>query len=236
MKLGLVGRRLLQTGPGTLRHAVHRSRCRAQQLSDLRCPPAQHVARISTARCRAGRYCKAAIRASRVLCRDAMISAGSAAPALTSASGMGSSHGTSGRPAASGASGYSPGRQGRTATVGGRRSPARAGRSWSRPVQPGPQRRQPRIAVGPPGPDHGLLHLVFRIVDRTQHAVAVRQQLRPERVGETREILVIAIAAPPASRAAPSLVQIRPGRETNRPATSYLLPDSTFSSPCSPDL
>lgn len=61
--------------------------------------------RISTARCRAGRYCKAAIRASRMLCRDATTSPGSANPALTSASGMGCSHGTSGRAAASGASG-----------------------------------------------------------------------------------------------------------------------------------
>ena len=44
-----------------------------------------------------------------MLCRDATTSAGSADPALTSASGMGCSHGTSGRATASGASGYSLG-------------------------------------------------------------------------------------------------------------------------------
>jgi hypothetical protein len=44
-----------------------------------------------------------------MLCRDATISAGSADPALSSASGKGCSHGTSGRAPASGASGDSPG-------------------------------------------------------------------------------------------------------------------------------
>jgi hypothetical protein len=47
-----------------------------------------------------------------MLCRDVMTSAGSADPALTSASGMGCSHGTSGRAAANGASGYSLGSPG----------------------------------------------------------------------------------------------------------------------------
>src|ERR1035441_65663 len=173
--------------------------------------------RISTARCRGGRYCKAAIKASRMLCRDATISAGSADPALTSASGMGCNHGISGRAAASGGSGYSPcpatpdpappgaGRQWPAAAV-----PQRAQAGFGRdPVQPGPQRRPPlEFTVGPPGPDHGLLHLVFGIVDRAQHAVAVRQQLRPERVGETREILAggHGCCSLRASRAAPSLV------------------------------
>ena len=51
----------------------------------------------------------AAIRASRTLARDAAISAGSPVPALSSASGMGCSHGTSGRAMGSGPAGSSPG-------------------------------------------------------------------------------------------------------------------------------
>ncbi len=51
----------------------------------------------------------AAIRASRTLARDTAISAGSPVPALSSASGMGCSHGTSGCAAGSGPAGSSPG-------------------------------------------------------------------------------------------------------------------------------
>src|SRR5439155_20112647 len=52
---------------------------------------------------------------------------------------------------------------------------------------------------------------------------AVRQQLGPERVGETREVLADCHGCSfPPSRAAPSLVQIRPGCESNRPAAHYL--------------
>src|SRR5690349_9275334 len=57
-------------------------------------------------------------------------------------------------------------------------------------MQPGPQRRPAlEIAVGPPGPDEGLLHLVLGVVDRAEHPVAVRQQLGPERLGQPRELL-----------------------------------------------
>ena len=58
------------------------------------------------------------------------------------------------------------------------------------PVQPRPQRRAAlELAVGPPRPDQGLLHLVLGIMDRAEHAVAVCEQLGPEWVGQAREIV-----------------------------------------------
>jgi hypothetical protein len=53
----------------------------------------------------------------------------------------------------------------------------------------------------------------------------VRQQLGPERVGETREILADCHGCSLRPRAPPSLVQIRAGRENNRPAARFLAPD-----------
>ena len=40
----LLRRRLLQPGPSAVQRAVHRDRCRAEQIGDLRGLPAQHVA------------------------------------------------------------------------------------------------------------------------------------------------------------------------------------------------
>ena len=59
---------------------------------------------ISTARCRADRYCSAATKASRIPSRDTATEAGSVCSPASSASGNGCSHGTSG-PATTGASG-----------------------------------------------------------------------------------------------------------------------------------
>ena len=70
-----------------------------------------------------------------------------------------------------------------------------------------------------------------------QHAVAVRQQLRPERVGQTREILADCHGCSlRALHAAPSLVQIRPGRETNLRAADFCSGGSPVSFPCVLDL
>ena len=59
-------------------------------------------------------------------------------------------------------------------------------------VQPGPH-RGPALepAVGPPGTQVCLLDQVFRILDRAEHAVAVREQLTPERLGVLGEADVI---------------------------------------------
>ena len=47
------------------------------------------------------------------------------------------------------------------------------------PVQPGAQRRSgPRNHRKPPGADHGLRHLVLRVVHRAEHPVAVRRTPR----------------------------------------------------------
>ena len=56
------------------------------------------------ARCRAVRYCSAAIKASRIPARDTATAAGSSCSPVSSASGIGRSHGTSGA-ATTGASG-----------------------------------------------------------------------------------------------------------------------------------
>ena len=37
--------------------------------------------------------------------------------------------------------------------------------------------------VGAPGTQVGLLDQVFRVVDRAEHAIAVREQLTPQRLG-----------------------------------------------------
>jgi hypothetical protein len=63
----------------------------------------------STARCRAGRYCRLAMSASRTLLRAVRIVAGSCASGVTRASGTGPSHATSGSAGRGGASGSSAG-------------------------------------------------------------------------------------------------------------------------------
>jgi hypothetical protein len=64
--------------------------------------------KISTARCRADRYCSAATRASRIPARDTATAAGSSRSPASNTSGRGSSHGTSAA-AISGAAGSSAG-------------------------------------------------------------------------------------------------------------------------------
>src|SRR6266581_3307959 len=225
VNLVLVGGRLLEPRPGALQHAVHRSGRRAEQLSDLRGPPAQRVSQDQRGALPGGQILQGGDQGQpRALPRRGDL-------------------GWIGGPGAHERVGNGlqprnlrPRRGQRSVRVLARA--AKAGRQWPTaavlqraqagvgrdPVQPGPQRRAAlEVAVGPPGTDHGLLHLVFGIMDRAQHAVAVRQQLRPERVDETREILGDCHGCSlRASRAAPSLVQIRPGHESNRPAAHYL--------------
>jgi hypothetical protein len=56
-------------------------------------------------------------------------------------------------------------------------------------LSPGPLQDTLKLAKGPPRPEQGLLHLVFGVVDRAEHPVAVRQQLNAERIGQAREFL-----------------------------------------------
>ena len=72
--------------------------------------------------------------------------------------------------------------------AGLQRSQARVGRN---PVQPGPQRR-PALerAEGPPRPQQRLLDDVLGVVHRAEHAVAVGEQLGPQRLRQPRELRV----------------------------------------------
>src|SRR5579859_3324286 len=225
VNLVLVGGRLLEPLPSALQHAVHRDRCRAEKLSDLRGPPAQHVAQDQHGALPGGQVLQGGDQGQpRALPRrgdlgwigrpgaDQCVGNGLQPRNLRPRRGQ--------RSFGVFAWGAQARRQ-RPAAGVLQRAQAGVGRD---PVQPGPQRRPPlEFAVRPPGTNHRLLHLVLGIVNRAQHAVAVRQQLRPERVGETREILADCHSCSlRASRAAPSLVQIRPGRESNRPAVHYL--------------
>ncbi len=193
MNLVLVGGRLLEPGPGALQHAVHGGGRGAKQFRDLRCPPAQHVAQDQ----------HGALPGRQVL----------------QGGDQGQPHALPrrddlGRIAGPGAdqrvrNGLQPrklrprrGQRGfRVLARGaqaGRQGPAAAGfqraqaRRWWRSGTARVQEATPalEITVGPPGPDHIVsCTWSFGIVDRAQHPVTVRQQLRPERVGETREIL-----------------------------------------------
>jgi hypothetical protein len=236
VNLVLVGGGLPQPGPGALQQAVHRDRRRAEQIGDLRGPPVQHVAQDQHGALPGGQVLQRGDQGQphALPRRDDLGWIGGPGAHQRVGNGLQPRNLRPRRGQRSFgvlARGADAGRQ-RPPAAGLQRAQAGVGRD---PVQPGPQRRPPlEFAVGPPGADHGLLHLVFGIVDRAQHAVTVRQQLRPERVGETREILADCHdCSLRALRAAPSLVQIRPGRETNRPAATFLSPVSFG---CVPDL
>jgi hypothetical protein len=88
------------------------------------------------------------------------------------------------------------GQAARAGEVRGQRPPAAAlqrgqARVGGDPVQPRPHRGPSgiKIPVGPPGPQHGLLHQVFGVVYRAQHPVAVRQQLPAERIRLPHELV-----------------------------------------------
>ena len=162
--------------PGPLQQAVRGGRRDPEQVGDLRRVPAETSRRISTARCRPGRYCSAATSASRTLSRDTATPPGRPGRGGPARPGPAGSHRTSGRTGQARRPGHRPERPVPRAAAAGRGSRSRAGRRWSRC---GTARYAattcPGIAVGPPGPDQGLLHLVFGVVDRPEHPVAVRQ-------------------------------------------------------------
>ena len=147
--------------------------------------------RISTARWRGGRYCSAAMSASRVLARAATTAAGSSAPRPVSAvrdrlqprnvqkgDGNGAVR-VLGRRA-------QPGRQGPPGP-GFQRAEACVRRD---PVQPGTHRGPAfEVAVGSPRAQQSLLHLVLGVVHGAEHAVAVGQQLASVGIGQLCEIL-----------------------------------------------
>ncbi len=182
----LVGRRahLRQLGPSPLQRALYRCDCPAEHDGDLGGGELQHVPQHQDGALAGGRYCRLAISASRSRSRAATMAAGSADSRVTSASGTGSSQATSGSAASGGACGsgsdrtgpwqhppVSPG-QGRQAPIG------------SDPVQPGAYRGPAlETAVGAPGPQVRLLDQILGVLDRAEHAVAVREQLPPQRLG-----------------------------------------------------
>jgi hypothetical protein len=90
--------------------------------------------------------------------------------------------------------GCRPDRPGQLAVAGDCGFPAPAGSVRRDPVQPGTQRR-PSLerVIGPPGADQRLLHLVFGIVHRAEHPVAVSEQLRPQRISQEGEVLALAL-------------------------------------------
>ena len=148
--------------------------------------------RISRARCRAGRYCRAATMASRMPARPRPPrpdrAPGRRQRAAASASGSGCSHGRS-SDVTRGA-----GVVRRRTQARGQRPGAALDRGQARvggdPVQPGPDRR-PALerAVGAPRAQVGLLHQVFGFLGRAEHPVAVRQQLAPELAGQGGEVV-----------------------------------------------
>ena len=85
----------------------------------------------------------------------------------------------------------------RVGQAGWQRSPAMLGQLGQAPfrgdlVQPGTYRRPSfEPAVGPPGAHVCLLDHVLRILDRAEHAVAVREQLTPQRLGLPDEVSAI---------------------------------------------
>src|ERR1700730_852255 len=143
--------------------------------------------KMRTARCLGGRCCSAAMRASRMLSRDVTMVAGSPGPPPTMASGIGSSHGTSGC-SASPAVGPVPGAP-RAAAPALQRGQAGAGGD---PVEPGPQGR-PLLepVVGAPGTQVGLLHQILGIVHRAEHPVTMREQLAPVRFRPGQELFLL---------------------------------------------
>ena len=154
--------------------------------------------KISTARCRADRYCSAATKASRIPARDTAAAAGSSPFPSQQRAGkrlqprhLRPRHHRRlrvlRRPA-------QPRRQ-RSAAPPVDRGQAYVGRD---PVQPGPHRRTAlKPVIGPPRPQVRLLHQVLGLLSRAQHPVAVSQQLTPEPAGKTREILADRHRLPP---------------------------------------
>lgn len=73
------------------------------------------------------------------------------------------------------------------------RSPLQRGQARIRrdAIEPGPERRLAFVTFEPaPSPDERLLDLVFGVVNRPHHAIAVRQQLAAVRIGKSEEITV----------------------------------------------
>ena len=204
--------------------------------------------RISTARWRAGRCCRAATNASRIVSRSVTTASGSSAlPVSSIASGTGSSQGispfSSSGSAGLGGRGAQPGGQ-RAAVAALERGQADVGGDA---VEPGAHRRPALEAVvGPPGAQVGLLDEVLGVVHRPGHPVAVRQQLAAVGVGDLGKVrrslpvlccgtvsvgtvwVVVTSGPPPPAHhprcGALSEVQTRAGRRTHRsPGTAASL-------------
>ena len=140
--------------------------------------------------------------ASRSPSRAVMMAAGSAESGVTIASGAGCSQSTS-VPAPSG---DAPGSCSGAHRSDGSTSPAALSQFGQASVggdliEPGTHGGAPlEPAVGPPGPQVGLLDQVLRILDRAEHAVAVREQLTPERLSVRDESGVIGHGSPHGAR------------------------------------
>src|SRR5690606_27486278 len=145
--------------------------------------------RISTARCRGERCCSATMNANRVLSRSSTTAPGSVPGSPSTVSGSGfqprdfrALH--EGIPRI--ATGAQPGGQRPAIPV----LQCAQARSGGDPVQPSAQRRAAfELVEGAPGPQVGLLDRVLGVVHRTQHAVAVDEQLAAEGCGELTELL-----------------------------------------------
>ena len=136
--------------------------------------------RISTARCRGGRCCSAATKASRIDSFATARSAGSASSGSTCRSSTGSTHAVPGPARRQRVLDRLPRRAGqvhrqRAALPAGQLVEADVGGD---PVQPRPQRR-PALEVRQPAPGahHRLLHRVLGVEGRAEHPVAVAGQL-----------------------------------------------------------
>ena len=164
----------------------------AELACDLGCREAEDFAQQSTARCSGGRCCSAMTKASSTLSRCSNFASGRR---KSRATGRGTARATGcrwtagpdqrpdpppgrNRPAVHGASGAWP-------------DPARCGSRWSTAT---PHRAAFGEAGQPlPRPEHRVLQSVVGVVDRAEHAVAVRPQLGPVRRDELVERAGVAV-------------------------------------------
>ena len=149
--------------------------------------------RIRLARCRAGRCCRAATKASRMLSRTSATSAGSASGGSTRSSAIGDTQ----LPSGSTALQRRLHRRPRWAKLHRPGPPLAAPQHIQAhvggdPVQPRPDAGASLEPLpGPPGPHHRLLHRILGVEARPEHPVTVGgelspvtlQVLRSERVG-----------------------------------------------------
>ena len=190
------GASFVQPGTGALQRALDRDRGGAEHDRDLGGGERQHVAQDEDRALPGGRYCRLAMSASRSHSRAATTAAGSAESGSHQRVRHRLQPARPSDPAIFRATRPDPvpDRPGPRAAPAdpalGQRGQADVGGDL---VEPGPHRGPAlEAAVGAPRPQVRLLDQVLGVVRRADHAVAVRQQLPPERLGVLGEPVLLA--------------------------------------------